>query len=74
MNPPENVIVLCVNEKIQMEAIDRRQSELPLRSGNPKRKTTTYKRNGTVSLIASFASHSGEINGKHINAKKKYFS
>lgn len=71
MNPPENAIVLCVDEKTQMQALDRRQPELPLRSGNPKRQTATYKRNGTVSLIASLAVHSGEIIGKHINANNK---
>ncbi len=64
MNPPENAIVLCVDEKTQMQALDRSQPELPLRKGNPKRLTATYKRNGTVSLIASLAVHTGEITGK----------
>jgi len=68
MNPPENAIVLCVDEKTQLQALDRRQPELPLRSGNPRRQTTTYKRNGTVSLIASLAVHNGQIIGKQIDA------
>lgn len=64
MNPPENAIVLCVDEKTQIQALDRTQPELPLRSGNPKRQTATYKRHGTVSLIASLAVHTGEITAK----------
>lgn len=61
MNPPENAIVLCVDEKTQIQALDRTQPELPLRHGNPKRLTTTYKRNGVVNLIASLAVHQGEV-------------
>ncbi|MFI5140258.1 MAG: IS630 family transposase [Sphingobacteriales bacterium] len=61
MNPPENAIVLCVDEKTQIQALDRSQPELPLRHGNPKRLTATYKRNGVVNLIASLAVHQGEI-------------
>lgn len=64
MNPPENAIIICVDEKTQMQALDRTQPELPLRPGNPKRQTATYKRNGTVSLIAALAVHSGEITAK----------
>jgi transposase len=64
MNPPENAIVICVDEKTQIQALDRTQPELPHRSGNPKRQTTTYKRNGTVSLIAALSVHSGEITAK----------
>lgn len=61
MNPPENAIVLSVDEKTQMQALDRTQPELPLRVGNPKRLTATYKRNGTVSLIAALAVHQGTV-------------
>ena len=61
MNPPENALVLSVDEKTQIQALDRSQPELPLRSGNHKRLTATYKRNGTVSLIASLSVHDGEI-------------
>ena len=61
MKPPENAIVLCVDEKTQIQALDRTQPELPLRSGNPKRLTATYKRNGVVNLIASLAVHHGEV-------------
>lgn len=61
MNPPENAIVLCVDEKTQIQALDRTQPELPLRQGNAKRLTATYKRNGVVNLIASLAVHHGEV-------------
>lgn len=67
MNPPENAIVICVDEKTQIQALDRTQPELPLRAGNPRRQTATYKRNGTVSLIAALAVHTGEITAKTIN-------
>ena len=71
MNPPEKAIVLCVDEKSQLQALDRTQPELPLRSGNARRQTATYKRNGTVSLIASLAVHSGEVIGKPIASNNK---
>ena len=61
LDPPEKALVLCVDEKTQIQALDRTQPLLPLRNGNPKRLTATYKRNGTVSLIASLAVHSGEV-------------
>ncbi|MBK8663054.1 MAG: IS630 family transposase [Ignavibacteriales bacterium] len=64
MNPPENALVLCVDEKTQIQALDRTQPELPLRSGNPRRQTATYKRNGVVSLVAALSVHEGEITAK----------
>lgn len=64
MNPPENAIVLCVDEKTQIQALDRTQPVLPLKEKAPKRLTATYKRNGTVALIAALAVHSGEITAK----------
>lgn len=64
MNPPKNALVLSVDEKTQIQALDRSQPELPLRIGNPKRLTVTYKRNGTVSLIAALSVHNGEITAK----------
>jgi len=68
INPPENALVLCVNEKTQIQALDRTQPELPIRSGNAKRQTTTYKRNGVVSLIAALSVHQGEITAKAIES------
>ncbi len=61
MNPPENALILSVDEKTQIQTLDRTQPELPMIPGKPKRQTNTYKRNGTVSLIASLAVHTGEI-------------
>lgn len=66
MNPPENALVLSVDEKTQIQALDRSQPELPLRPGNPKRLTATYKRHGTVSLIAALSVHDGEITANTI--------
>jgi len=68
LNPPENAIVLCVDEKIQIQALDRTQHVLPLKKRAPKRLTTTYKRNGTIALIAALAVHSGEITAKTIKS------
>lgn len=64
MAPPANALVVCVDEKTNIQALDRTQPVLPLKSGLPKRMTATYKRNGTVSLIAALAVHSGEITAK----------
>jgi len=61
MDPPKNALVLCVDEKTQIQALDRTQPELPMRQGNPKRLTSTYKRNGTTSLIAALSVHTGEV-------------
>lgn len=61
LNPPQKALVLCVDEKTQIQALDRTQPLLPLRAGDPKRLTATYKRNGTVSLIAALAVHTGEV-------------
>lgn len=68
MSPPENAIVICIDEKTQIQALDRTQPELPLRAGNPRRQTATYKRNGTVSLIAALAVHTGEVTAKTIES------
>lgn len=66
MNPPENALVLCVDEKTQIQALDRTQPVLPLKAGLPKRQTSTYKRHGTVALIAALAVHSGQITAETI--------
>jgi len=66
LSPPENALVLCVDEKTQIQVLERTQPELPLRTGNPKRLTATYKRHGTVSLIAALAVHVGDITAKTI--------
>jgi transposase len=53
MNPPENAIVLCVDEKSQIQALDRTQPGLPLKPGRCGTMTHDYKRNGTTTLFAA---------------------
>jgi len=67
LDPPDNALVLCVDEKTQIQALDRSQPELPLQSGRPRRQTASYKRHGTVSLIAALAVHSGKITADKID-------
>ncbi len=67
MNPPENALVLSVDEKTQIQALDRTQPVLPLKEKAPKRLTTTYKRNGTVALLAALSVHKGETTAKTVN-------
>lgn len=61
LDPPENAVVLCVDEKTGIQALDRSQAELPMLAGNPRRLTATYKRHGTVSMIAAFSVHDGKV-------------
>ena len=51
MNPPEHAVVFCVDEKSQMQALDRTQPRLPMRPGQAERRTHDYKRHGTTSLF-----------------------
>jgi transposase len=53
MNPPEKAIVLSVDEKSQIQALDRTQPILPLRPGLPERRTHDYERHGTTTLFAA---------------------
>jgi putative transposase len=68
LNPPENALVLSVDEKSQIQALDRTQPELPLRPGKPRRLTHTYKRHGTTSLLAALVVHEGEITGRCVDS------
>src|SRR5699024_9998371 len=67
LDPPENALVLSIDEKTQIQALDRTQPELPLRVGTPRRLTTTYKRNGTVNLVAALAVHTGEVTARQVD-------
>ena len=67
MDPPQNALVLCVDEKTQIQALDRTQPILPLKEKAPKRLTATYKRNGTVALLAALSVHKGEITAKTVD-------
>ena len=53
MNPPDNAVVLCVDEKSQIQALNRTQPMLPLRPGQAARGTPEYQRNGTTTLFAA---------------------
>jgi transposase len=59
MSPPENALVLCVDEKSQIQALDRTAPCLPMLPGTPARRTHDYVRNGTTSLFAAFDLASG---------------
>ena len=61
LSPPQNAIVLCVDEKTQVQALDRTQPLLPLGFGYPEKRTHDYERNGTTSLFAAFNSLTGEV-------------
>jgi len=64
LNPPERALVLCVDEKSQIQALDRTQPLLPLRPGQAERRTHDYKRHGTTSLFAALDVKAGTIIGK----------
>jgi transposase len=64
MNPPERAVVLCVDEKSQIQALDRTQPLLPLRPGQAERRTHDYKRYGTTSLFAALDYATGEVMGR----------
>ena len=54
LNPPENALVICVDEKSQIQALDRTQPLLPMRPGQVERRTHDYERHGTTTLFAAF--------------------
>lgn len=61
LSPPENAIVLCVDEKSQIQALDRTQPILPMRPGQPERHTHDYDRHGVTSLFAALDAQRGEV-------------
>jgi transposase len=61
LNPPERTVVLCVDEKSQIQALDRSAPVLPMLPGTPQRATHDYKRNGTSSLFAALDTASGKV-------------
>ena len=64
MTPPDNALILSVDEKTQIQALDRTQPMLPLRPGQVERRTHDYKRNGTISLYAALDIATGRVTGK----------
>jgi len=60
-NPPERAVVLCVDEKSQVQALDRSQPVLPMMPGLPERRTHDYERHGVTSLFAAFNIADGTV-------------
>lgn len=60
-NPPEKAVVLCVDEKSQVQALNRSQPVLPMMPGMPERRTHDYARHGVTSLFAAFNIATGEV-------------
>jgi len=63
LSPPENAIVLCVDEKSQIQALERSQPVLPLRPGVPERQSHDYYRHGTTTLFAALNVANGRVLG-----------
>jgi transposase-like protein/transposase len=61
LDPPRNAIVLCVDEKSQIQALNRTQPILPVRPGLPEKATHDYKRNGTTTLFAALEVATGTV-------------
>jgi transposase len=64
LSPPTHAIVLCVDEKSQIQALDREQPVLPMMPGMPERRTPSYVRHGTTSLFAALDVATGAVIGK----------
>ncbi|MHB8449093.1 MAG: IS630 family transposase [Mycobacteriales bacterium] len=73
LNPPEKAVVLCMDEKSQIQALDRTQPTLPMKKGRAGTMTHDYKRNGTTTLFAALDVLTGVVTGqcfpKHTNAE-----
>ena len=64
LNPPDRALVLCVDEKSQIQALDRTRPLLPLRPGQAERHTHDYVRHGTTSLFAALDARTGQVIGQ----------
>jgi transposase len=64
LNPPDRALVLCVDEKAQIQALDRSQPILPMRPGQIERRTHDYTRYGTTSLFAALDVKTGQVIGQ----------
>ena len=63
LNPPENAIVLCVDEKSQIQALNRTQKTLPMQPGHAEQRTHDYVRHGTTTLFAALEIATGKVTG-----------
>ena len=61
LNPPDNAVVLCIDEKSQCQALERTQPILPMRSGIPERQTHDYARHGVTCLFAALNAATGKV-------------
>ncbi len=64
LHPPRRALVLCADEKSQIQALDRTQPLLPMRPGTPERRTHDYRRHGTTSLFAALDIATGRVIGE----------
>jgi transposase len=64
LNPPDRALVLCVDEKSQIQALDRSQPLLPMRPGQVERRTHDYTRHGTTTLFAALNAKAGTVIGQ----------
>ena len=68
LSPPENALVISVDEKSQIQALDRTQPMLPLRPNQARRQTHTYTRHGSTCLLAALLVHQGTIEGRCLDS------
>jgi transposase len=77
LNPPHKALVLCVDEKSQIQALDRSQPILPMRPGQAERRSHDYTRHGTTSLFAALEAKTGKVIGqlhrRHRSAEFRQF-
>ena len=77
MNPPDHALVFCVDEKSQIQALDRTQPLLPMRPGQAVRRTHDYKRHGTTSLFAALELKTsrvlGQLHRRHRSSEFRQF-
>src|SRR5467141_4069607 len=77
LNPPDRALVLCVDEKAQIQALDRSQPLLPMRPGQAERRSHDYVRHGSTSLFAALEVKSGRVvsdfHRRHRTAEFKSF-
>lgn len=64
LNPPDKALVLCVDEKAQIQALDQTRPLLPMRPGQVERRTPDYRRHGTTSLFAALNVKTGQVIGQ----------
>ena len=64
LNPPDKAMVMCVDEKSQIQALDRTQPMLPMRPGQMERRSHDYVRHGTTTLFAALDTNTGKVIGQ----------